>query len=308
MSPLSPTPPLIPYPQQTFVQSTPQVTPDYHAFLALPNTDWLNVQTDQLQLQLTGGIPTDDSPYAWPLLRLCIQEAYDAETADVETFNRQVLQADYLTRKKDEIESYYMDLKAKSEFWEVPERWIQTFAAPLLYDADRQEQYFLLPPAFVALRRYQNLPAEDSVRDVLPRNRALRDTYRFTYLPSGVTAYRRHAGGLLGRWGFYREQSNDIQVPATPDPLNPSVIPSGTVLGFQHRVYLTSPKPGQRVPDSAPLLQVLVLRNGRTSGLPAPPLRLVLALSIQRRAMDIALLRTRADKADDSNPTPTQST
>ena len=292
-----PIPPLPFEPALPFVQSTPQATPDYAAFLALPNVAWLDAQADQLELQLTGGLPTDESPYPWPLLRLCIQEAYDAETADVETYNRQVLQADYLTRKKDEVESYYLDLKAKSEFWEVPERWIQTFPAPLLYDADRQEQYFLLPPAFVALRRYQNLPAEDSVRDVFPRNRVLRDTYRFTYLPSGVSAYRRHAGGLLGRWGFYREQTNDVPVPA---------LPSGTVLGSEHRVYLTSPKPGQQVPASAPLLQVLVLRNGRTSGLPAPPLRLVLALSIQRRALDIALLRTKRDKIIDSNPSPTQ--
>ena len=156
----------------------------------------------------------------------------------------------------------------------------------------------------MALHRYQNLPAEESVRDVFPRNRAQRDNFRFTYLQHGISAYRRHPGGLLGRWGFYRERSNDIQVPVAFDPLNPTA--AGTVLGYQHRIYLASPKPGQRVPDSTPLLQVLVLRKDRSSGLPPPPLRLVLALSIQRRALYIALLRTKADKAIDSNPSPTQ--
>lgn len=280
--------------------ATPAFTADYTDFLSIPDAKFLDVLADQLELQLNGGQATDDSPYAWPYCRLCVQQAFDVETAETETKNLALLQADYLTRKKDETESYFLDMKARTEFWETPERWIQTFPAPLLYDKEREEQYFLLPAVFVNLRRYQNLPAEDGVRDIVPRNRVARSKYRFAYVPSGANTFRSLPGGLLGRWGFYREQTNGILLPAVDER------PPGTT--SQHRVYLVAPRPGQRVPDDVALNQVLVIRDNRTSGLPAPPLLLVQAFNIQRRALETALLRTRSDKDADANPTPTQTT
>ena len=267
---------------------TPTFTPDYSAFLALPTAELLDVLADQVELQLTGGQPTSDSPYDWRALRLLVQEVFDAETLDTETRNQAVLQADYLARKKDELDSYYIDLKAKSDFWENPDRWVQSFPVPLLYDDDRKEQYFILPQAFVTLRRYQNLPSENTVRDIQARNRALRQKYRFAYMPGVTPAALRLPGGLLGRWGYYTEQTT-----ATED-------------GEQYRCYLIPSKPSCKFPDNVPLLAYFVIRDSRTSGLPDPPLELVKHFNIVRKVVDAALLRTRQDKTIDANPQPTQ--
>lgn len=277
-------------------RATPDFAADYTDILGIPTASELDVLADELDIQLNGGQASSDSAYDWPYLRLCVQQAADVETSDVETKNQALLQADYLTRKKDEVESHFTDLKAKQEFWETPERWIQSFPAPLLYDADRQEQYFILPPAFVNLRRYQNLPAEDAVRDVVPKNRVARNKYRFLYLSTGRTAYSRQPGGLLGRWGYYREQTTPTRAETE----------AGAILANQHRCYLVSPKPGQQIPDSVPLLMYVVIRDSRTSGLPAPPLILVQNFNIVRRALELALLRTKMDKDIDAGPTATQ--
>ena len=268
--------------------ATPAFIPDYSAILPLPATPRLDVLADELELMLHGGQATDDSPYDWRFLRVCVQQAFDVETGEKETLNAAVLQADYLTRKKDEQESYFNELKAKTEFWETPERWVQAWAAPLLYDADRGEEYFLLPPVFVALRRYQNLPGENAVRELRPTGASQRGRYRFAYLPSGASAFRRLPGGLLGRWGYYTEQLG------------------GAAVDVAHRVYLVPPCAGARFPAKVPLTALYVVRDDRTSALPPPPLRLVEDYDIVRRALELALLRTKEDRVQDANPMPTQ--
>lgn len=268
--------------------ATPVFTPDYAAFLALPTTARLDVLADQVELALTGGQATDDSPYAWPLLRLCVQEAFDKVSADKETANLAILQADYLTRKKDEQDSYFLDLKARSDFWETPDRWIQSFPVHLLLDTDRAQQFFILPPALVNLRRYQNLPTESGVRDIQARHVNLRRRYRFAYTAQGAQAYQRLPGGTLGRHLFHLEQNTSA---ATPN---------------QYRCYLTPPTSAALIPATVALDMYCVIRGDRTSGLPAPPLQLVEDYDIVRLATDLALLRARQDKIPDASPIPSQ--
>lgn len=266
--------------------ATPAFTPDYSAALAIPATARLDVLADQLELALNGGRASDDSPYDWNFLRICVEQASNKVIADKEALNAQILQQDYLTRKKDQQDSYFLDLKAKSDFWETPDRWIQSFPIVLLTDEDRGEQYFILPPALVNLHRYQNLPSESGVRDIQPRNVYLRPKYRFAYTAQGATAHTRLPGGSLGRWLFRIEQNT-----ATTDPF---------------RCYLTAPRYKATIPESVKLDMYCVIRGDRTSGLPAPPLQLVEDYEIVRYATDLALLRTRQDKVIDANPTPTQ--
>lgn len=267
--------------------ATPEFTPDYSAALTLPDTLDLDALTDQLQVALTGGQPSDDSPYPWPFLRLCIQEANDAEVADTETKNLAILQADYLTRRKDELDSYFLDLKNKGEFWDTPDADIQAFPAPVLFDAQRQEQYFVVPEVVTKLRRYQNLPNERTVREVYPRARGQRDKYQFVQLTTGHRAHRSLAGGLLGAWGFYTEQN----MAATG--------------ADQYRVYIEAPKGCEKLADNFALVADYVVR-GRNSGLPDPPLILVQQARIFQRGFELALLKTRQDRVEDANPQITQ--
>jgi hypothetical protein len=268
--------------------ATPDFTPDFAPFLNLPLTDLLEVLTDQLEIALNGGQSTDDSPYPRTFLRLCMEEAKDKLTADTETANLAILQQDYLTRKKDEQESYFMDLKAKTEYWETPERWLQAFPVKFLFDNDRGQYYFILPQVLVMLRRYQNLPAETGIWDIQARNVQLRQKYRFAKGSVGVNSYQRSPGGSLGRFMFRTERNMAIDT-ATE----------------QSRCYLDTPKFDTKIPDEVQFDAYAVVREDRTSGLPPAALKMVTQFDMVRMATEIAMLRTRQDKLVDASPSPT---
>jgi hypothetical protein len=268
--------------------ATPAFTPDYSAFLNLPLAEVLEVLTDQLELALNGGQSTDDSSYPRTLLRLCMEEAKDKLTAETETANQAILQADYLARKKDEQESYFLDLKAKTEYWESPERWLQSFPVNFLFDNGRGQYYFVLPQVLVMLRRYQNLPSETGIWDIQARNVQLRDRYRFAKTSQGSSSYRRSPGGTLGRFMFHIEKNT-----AAADT-------------EQNRCYLDTPKFDTKIPADLVFDAYAIVRDDRTSGMPPPALKLVTQFDMYRMAYEIALLRTRQDKLVDAGPSPTQ--
>ncbi len=267
--------------------ATPAFTPDY-TFVNLPLADELEILTDEVELALNGGQASDDSPYPRTFLRLCMEQAKDKLVADTETANLAVLQTDYSARKKDEMETYFLDLKAKSDLGESPDRWIQSMPVVFLFDTDRGQYYFVLPQALVNLRRYQNLPNEYGVWDIQARNVQLRDQYRFAQARVGSAAFRHGPGGSLGRFMFSIEQNTGI-----------------TALADQYRCYITTPKFDTKLPDSLTFIAYYVLRDARTSGLPDPPLRMVTRLDMVRLCTEFALLRTRQDKLVDASPTPT---
>ena len=267
--------------------ATPAFTPNY-GFLPLPPTNpaqRLDAIADQLELALNGGRASDDSPYDWPFLRLCAEQGKDAETTEVEAKNVQSQQNTYALQKKDEVETYFINQKNKSQGWEAPEADIQSFLVPVLYDTARKEYYFVIPAVVTSLRRWQNLESERTVRELMPRDRTRRDDYQFVYTAIGHRAYRGLPGGLLGCWGFYTEQTNG----ADPPP----------------RVYLISPTGCEKLPDGLPLLADFVIRNA-ANGLPDAPLWQVEDARIYQRGLELALLKTRQDRVEDAVPVITQ--
>ncbi|MGI4873231.1 MAG: hypothetical protein ACRYFX_18880 [Janthinobacterium lividum] len=267
--------------------ATPAFTPDYSFLPLAPTTpaQRLDAIADQLELALNGGRASDDSPYDWPFLRLCAEQAKDAETTETEAKNAQSLQANYAARKKDELETYFINQKNKSQNWEAPDADIQSFLVPVLYDTARKEQYFIIPTPVVNLRRWQNLESERTVREIMPRDRTKRDDYQFVYTGLGHRAHRGLPGGLLGCWGFYTEQTTG----ADPPP----------------RVYFEAPTGCEKMPDGFALLADFVIRSA-ADGFPDAALWQVEDARIYQRGLELALLRTRQDRVEDSNPMPTQ--
>lgn len=254
-----------------------------YAFIGIPSAERDTVLADQLELMLTGGNPSDDSPYDIRFVQLCVQESRIGLQNEIDQLNERIRQEDFVLRQKLEKDSYFDDLRARREDEASADRWIQAFRIKLLLDVERDEQYFLLPQAFVQLRRYQNLPGEEGVRDIEALRRTDRGKYPFVYVPNGIDVLSAgvYAGGLQGNWGFYYEQYNG-----------------------EHRVYLIPPtRLSAKIPDDFPLRGRVVVRESRLTSLPTAPLRRAASdWEILRRALDLALLRTKPDLTNDNAP------
>ncbi|TGE29812.1 hypothetical protein [Hymenobacter metallicola] len=251
-----------------------------YAFLGRPDAARDLILADQLHHWLVGGPPTADSPYTTRELRLWVQQARLWLDAEITRKNKEIEQADFVTRQKLERESFFDDVRAKSEFGETPERWMQTFILQVLTDPDTEEQYSELPEAFVNLRRYQNLPGEEGVYAVMAVKEVDRRHTEGTLVKltpgQELLIDQTLPFGLFGRYGFRREGA---------------------------RIKYSRDR-GMKPIAAAKLLAKLILRDSRLTTLPeAPLIAAAHDFEILKLAQQFALKRKAEDKLNDNNST-----
>lgn len=249
-----------------------------YPFLGKPDADRDLIVADQLHHRLVGGPPSADSPYSMRELRLYVQQAREYLEALRVQKNKELLQADFVTRQKLEKDSWVDDVQAR-EAGAVPDEWIQTFTVPVLFDEETQEQYCEIPEAFLNLRRYQNLPAEEGITRV-----------------QHVTVFDRRA------------EPGIIKVPSGMETLLDAGLPCGLLGNYGHRqegnkLRLVRDRGMKKISQKELLLSGIV-RGSRVSNLPEAPLKLAIDdWEVLNAAVAIAQRAKKEDKIQDQNST-----
>lgn len=247
-----------------------------YPFLGIPDASRDAIVADQLHHRLVGGPPSADSPYSKRELRLYVQQAREFLEALRVQKNKELMQADFVTRQRLEKESWVDDVQAR-EAGAVPDEWIQSFTVPVLCDEQTQEQYCDIPEAFLNLRRYQNLPGEEGITRV-----------------QHVTVQDR------------RQEPGIIKVPTGMETLLDAGLPCGLLGNHGHRqegskVRLVRDRGMKKISQKFLLLSGIV-RGSRVSDLPEAPLKLAIDdWEVLNAAVAIAQRQAKEDKNQDQS-------
>lgn len=257
------------------VPATQPGTADF-AGISNPAANYFDVLAEQLHLMLSNGDPSDDSSYDLRELNLILRQADTQRNNAIRAINADKKRSAQIEQLKLDKESYFEDMKAYYEQGGTSEPFIVAFPdVALLLDGGRGQYYFILPDAFLAVGRYQNLPSEQHVlvEAMLYKERFLRQFIPLTG-NQNMQAMGLWPGGLQGNTGYQREGK---------------------------RVYLY-PDPGTNVVDKKVLVKVVIRPPGSVLLSDPGYLPVVGAVETLSIAAEIIQHRGLQDKRNDGNP------
>lgn len=186
-------------------------------FIANPDAPRLAILGAQVHRILAGGDVSADSQWGRRECMLAIEEVRAARQGEIDRLNIDIKRKGIIEGTEYYRKQYFEDLDAMYKLGGSADAWIRTYTLPVFADTARGLKYFELPEQFINIRRYQNLPGEESIRHV---ERVLWHSNgnfapRYICTNNGTHALYQNlfAGGMQGNIMVVREDDRGYLIP-----------------------------------------------------------------------------------------------
>ena len=191
--------------------------PDYdRSYLANPTAARADVVAWQVYRILTGGLPVAESPYDIREIKLLYAQVIQEMQGEINRLNAERLYKDAIDRTAYDKAQYFEDMEAIYKYGGSNDAHLVTvYNWPVLYDADQQVYYSLLPQGWLNIKRYRNLPGEEIPFSVQPMKLVDRRQRRYIPLQHGQESL---ITGLQGNLGYTRAGATAERIEYFCDP------------------------------------------------------------------------------------------
>ena len=158
---------------------------------------------------VAGGEVSDDHYLQTREVRSVMEKIVAALQEDMRRKNLEIDLNYYLKQRELDIADRLDALKLFYDFGGSADDFIQEFILPVLTDNVRGMKYIELPEAFINVRKWQRLPGDEGIKDVLPLRYADRQKFDFIPMAAGQDSLcmGTFENGLGSKIGFYRMQA-----------------------------------------------------------------------------------------------------